>query len=424
MVPIHYDSRELPIKMVLETCVPIIFSPYQIPPGTRFHIHEYLDKASVIQRIMAVAVPDSTCLSVGSDLGACLTLASESTDCVISCDPSVYFGGHWRKPNCFFIPATERNASSFWHFGYIIFNHLRVQGGRLALDEYLRLAAAGNILAAPAVPTDADLGFRRKHNPYFKPDWVRSRIADIHLIHRNLADQNSRDSFLRYMYADPLTAFDYFLTGVLRKTQYFDYLHFTGGEVVINCGVDNGWELPFFLAATENAVRVHNLDPSADAALAPYARAFVDQAPDCFSFHKLAVWGRDTQVSFANNRVSEIGGSADAKGKIMTGLTIDSFCRTQALPRVDVIKMDVEGAEPEAIKGMMAAVTQYRPQLAIAIYHDEEQAQALDIPVAIINSVENYNFYLDTYNFDLGETIFYATPREKDRRKSDCFVVQ
>ncbi len=403
--------------------MPIIFSPYQIPSGTRFLIHEYLGKAAVIQRIMAVAVPDSVCLAVRNDLGECLTLAGASGACVICCDPRAYFGEYWREPTCFFIPATERNATSFWHFGYIMFNNMRGEGGRVALEDYLQLAAAGNILAAPAAPTDADLGFRRKHQPYFKADWVRSRISDIRLIHRHLADQNSRDAFMRYMYCDPLAAFDYFLTAVLRKTQYFDYLQFAGGEVVINCGVDNGWELPFFLAATGKAVRVYNLDPAADAALAPYARSFVDQARECFSFHNVAVWSRDTQLSFANNRVSEIEASGDVTGQVITGMTIDSFCRGHELSRVDVIKMDVEGAEPEAVKGMMAAVAQYRPQLAIAIYHDDEQLQALDIPLAIINGVENYNFYLDTYNFDLGETIFYATPREKDRRKSDCFVV-
>jgi FkbM family methyltransferase len=49
--------------------------------------------------------------------------------------------------------------------------------------------------------------------------------------------------------------------------------------------------------------------------------------------------------------------------------TVDRLVRELGLPRVDFIKMDIEGAERKAIVGARNAIAQFRPRMALCIYH-------------------------------------------------------
>ena len=52
--------------------------------------------------------------------------------------------------------------------------------------------------------------------------------------------------------------------------------------------------------------------------------------------------------------------------------TIDELVEELNLRRVDLIKMDIEGAEIEALQGARNTLAEFRPQVAIASYHHRE----------------------------------------------------
>ncbi len=52
--------------------------------------------------------------------------------------------------------------------------------------------------------------------------------------------------------------------------------------------------------------------------------------------------------------------------------TIDAYVRENKLPSVDFIKLDVEGAELDILKGAKTSIARYKPILAISAYHKLE----------------------------------------------------
>ena len=60
----------------------------------------------------------------------------------------------------------------------------------------------------------------------------------------------------------------------------------------------------------------------------------------------------------------------DPQGKeIAQVIPLDSYVREKNLPRVDFIKLDVEGAELDVLKGASITIAQFKPILALSAYH-------------------------------------------------------
>ncbi len=90
-------------------------------------------------------------------------------------------------------------------------------------------------------------------------------------------------------------------------------------------------------------------------------------------------------------------------------ITLDDFCEENNV-YPDLIKMDIEGAEMEALKGAIKVIKKARPQLAISIYHSDKDF--VEIPVYLKENLENYTFKLEHYHDNFAETVLYAIPNE------------
>ena len=74
--------------------------------------------------------------------------------------------------------------------------------------------------------------------------------------------------------------------------------------------------------------------------------------------------------------------------------------------RVTFIKMDVEGAELESLKGAKHIICRDKPKLAICIYHKPEDMT--EIPLYIKSLVPEYKIYVRHHCNSDGETVLYA----------------
>lgn len=86
--------------------------------------------------------------------------------------------------------------------------------------------------------------------------------------------------------------------------------------------------------------------------------------------------------------------------------TIDKFVEEHKLKNVSFIKMDVEGSEIDALVGAKETITQYKPKLAISVYHKGDDM--IKIPMYLKSIVPAYKFFLRHNKYSWAETILYT----------------
>jgi FkbM family methyltransferase len=91
--------------------------------------------------------------------------------------------------------------------------------------------------------------------------------------------------------------------------------------------------------------------------------------------------------------------------------TIDDTVAALDMPGIGFIKMDIEGAELDSLRGAEATIRKHRPKLAISLYHRPDDIET--IPRYLAGLDLGYRFYLDHHTIYNNETVLFAVP---DRR--------
>ena len=98
-----------------------------------------------------------------------------------------------------------------------------------------------------------------------------------------------------------------------------------------------------------------------------------------------------------------VGGTICENGNVEVQLTtIDEEVKDE----VTLIKLDIEGAELDALKGAERAIKLYKPALAVCIYHRE--SDYVDIFDYIQNLNPTYKFYIRHHADCYAESVLYA----------------
>ena len=114
-----------------------------------------------------------------------------------------------------------------------------------------------------------------------------------------------------------------------------------------------------------------------------------------------ALWNRSGEVleyGAMGGQSSVLGAGAQAKTVAVDDLGLD---------RVDVLKLDVEAAEAEALRGAVATIARDRPRLEVAAYHRTDDLAVL--PALITELADGYTLRLGHYSPRQEETILIAT---------------
>ncbi len=100
------------------------------------------------------------------------------------------------------------------------------------------------------------------------------------------------------------------------------------------------------------------------------------------------------------------GSQISKKGQEKVQLVkFDDYLSEEDRKEVTFVKMDIEGAEMDALKGMAETISTYKPKLAISIYHLD--TDLWEIPLYIHQLNPDYKFYIRQHA-TVGETVCYA----------------
>jgi FkbM family methyltransferase len=117
-----------------------------------------------------------------------------------------------------------------------------------------------------------------------------------------------------------------------------------------------------------------------------------------------ALWSCDTELSFNNEKGRAASAISSERHGTVKGVSLDNLI--PADERVTFIKLDVEGAELEALKGSENLIIRSHPKIAVCIYHKPDDYYKIQ---EYINSiVPDYKFFIRHYHYTAMETVLYC----------------
>lgn len=180
---------------------------------------------------------------------------------------------------------------------------------------------------------------------------------------------------------------------------------YAGGGFV-DCGAYDGDTVEGFINfASGNYKKIFAIEP--DPSNFEKLKEFVNRNSykniECFN---CGVWNEKgtlyfNEASGTTSRISENGSMA---------LKLDTIDDIVGDEKISLIKMDIEGAELNALKGAVKTLKYSRPVLAISVYHRQEDL--ITIPQFIKSIYKNCKFYIRKYDniHPLWELDLYAVP--------------
>ena len=145
------------------------------------------------------------------------------------------------------------------------------------------------------------------------------------------------------------------------------------GDVVLDCGANVG---AFTRTALNHGARLVVAIEIAPATIECLRRNFSEEVSrGRMVIYPKGVWNRPDFLEMSVVDRSNAGANSVVLGRQVENkirvpvTTIDSIVSELHLDRVDFIKMDIEGAEKEALQGAAATIRRFRPRMAISSEH-------------------------------------------------------
>lgn len=187
--------------------------------------------------------------------------------------------------------------------------------------------------------------------------------------------------------------------------QYFDpdIIHFEENEVMIDGGCYDFSDSMDMIRIAPCVKRIYAFEPNAEM----YEIVKANAEKSGFSHYSLqnkALWHCDEELSFAGLEEGASSVSEAAAGAKVQAISLDNSEASKET--VTFVKLDIEGSELMALRGMSNIIKRDKPKLAICIYHKPEDYY--EIGNYILELVPAYKLYIRHYHYSPLETVLYA----------------
>ena len=199
---------------------------------------------------------------------------------------------------------------------------------------------------------------------------------------------------------------------ILEQYRYKNKVIVTKGDYVIDAGAFMGDTALYFANLVGKQGRVYSFEFIDDNLDMFYKNIELNKSlKDIIHIIKNPLYSKSNEELIINmngpaSRIDKSNSDNDASKFI--SMSIDDFVFNNKIEKIDFIKMDIEGAELDALKGAEKTILQFRPKLAISVYHNF--SDYYEIPLLLSKMLNNYEFYFDHFKVGRGESVLFCKP--------------
>ena len=236
----------------------------------------------------------------------------------------------------------------------------------------------------------------------FTYEYCLEHAEELQQVYDLLADDASRKVYAGILNFKISGNIDYLTPATTPKAEiYKELIRPTTNEIFVDLGAYNGDSIRELLEFSRGKFnRIIAFEP--DKKNFKKLTKFIGHTPAIDAYNCVA-WCVDTELPFATKAGRQSAISSD--GNMTQARSVDSILDGE---RATIIKMDVEGAEREAIWGASRTIARYSPRLMVSLYHRNEDIFELPLLIQRINP--KYKLYIRHQLYiPAWETNLYAT---------------
>ena len=234
---------------------------------------------------------------------------------------------------------------------------------------------------------------------------LKEAAPRIKLAHDLFGDEASRSLFTS------LVQFRYTLGSSGGKRSAFEeYFHPDvdpkNGDTIIDGGAWTGDTAEAFCQALDGNCHIYSFEPEEHSYRNLQEKVSSRNLVESVYPVNLGLWSGTTTLRFDTSRTNSMQHKVSESGAGQVRVTsIDEFALDKNI-KVDLIKMDIEGSEIEALRGARKTIQTFGPRLQICSYHNFDDLW--EIPILIKELFPDYRLYLGHHSQNLFDTIVYA----------------
>ncbi|WP_294154144.1 FkbM family methyltransferase [uncultured Selenomonas sp.] len=237
-------------------------------------------------------------------------------------------------------------------------------------------------------------------------DFYDQHLVDLYEAYSGFHDEESRLAFLGgWKYVSSSSIRDFHLAP---EPQYF-LSGFTvlAGDIVIDGGAYDGGTSRDFASVAGASGKVYAFEMDEENFKKCQAAA------EHFGFvaENMGLASHRQMAKYMHTGAQATASRMDAGGDRTASFTsIDVYVKENQLPRVDFIKMDIEGAELDALHGAALTIARWKPRMAICAYHKPEDLWVLQQYIQSLRP--DYEFAFRHYGIDVSEYLYTDETRQ------------
>lgn len=238
----------------------------------------------------------------------------------------------------------------------------------------------------------------------FTYDYCKEHTEQFQEVYDLLADQQSKKVYASVINFKISGDIKYLEDITSTKTEiYKDIIKPNLNEHYVDLGAYNGDTIKELLEITRNRyVRIYAMEP--DRKNFKKLCRYIEGKNHIYAYNN-AAWCVDTQLPFSSKSGRQSSLATSSGTKFIESKSVDSMLGGN---EATLIKMDVEGAEREALWGASQTIAKYNPRLMVALYHRNEDL--FELPLLVHKLNPKYKLYIRHQLYiPAWETNLYAT---------------